>query len=365
MLKRHPWLPLYLSLLITLIIWGAAIFNLTPDDYQQAALESDTLFARLIEPWNHWDTPFYLSIAENWYSPGGAEISFPPVYAILVGALGRILGGAYLPASLLISWVSLAIACALIYDEFQAYTDAESSLRAVKYLLIFPTAFFFFAGYTESIFLVFLVLAMRGARKEIWWQAGMFGLLASMTRFIGIFVAIPFAWIWFQKPLKEKVRIAAWLSPIPIVFLGWIWLTDKLYGLNPISAGLKFWYIKTDWPWVGLFGSIKSLIEEPKFFGNYQYADVLSVFLFMAAVIYAFRKKWIPEALFMGSLMVVFLIKVLEFDLLISTSRYVLVLYPSFLLLAEWGKKKWFDVAWSILSVVYMFQLSIFFFVGK
>ena len=171
--------------------------------------------------------------------------------------------------------------------------------------------------------------------------------------------------MWLKAHHKEKIRIAAWLSPIPIVFFSWIFLTDRLYQLNPISSGLEFWYIKTDWPWVGLIGSIKSLIETPKFFGNYQYADVFSVFLFIIAVIWATRKKWYPEALFMGSLLFIFLVKILEFDLLISTSRYVLVLYPCFLLLAEWGRKKWFDVTWTIVSLLYMFQLSIFFFIGK
>jgi hypothetical protein len=348
-----------------MIIWGTWVYSITPITYQQAAETSDHWLDRYLQPWNHWDTVYYLDIAEDWYQPNRGQVSFPPVYPILIGILGRLLGGGYLSASMIISWVSLAISCALLYQEFQEYTDKSSSLRAVKYFLLWPTAFFLFVGYTESLFMVFLLLAMRGARKGIWWQAGVFGLLASMTRFIGIFVAFPFAWLWLKEPLKEKIRIAAWLSPIPIVFFGWIWITEKLYNLNPISAGLKFWYIKTDWPWVGVIGSIKSIIEDPTFFGNYQYADVFSVFLMIIAIIYSFRKKWVPEALFMASLLTIFLVKILEFDQLISTSRYVLVLYPSFLMLAEWGKNKWFHVIWSMLSLLYMFQLSTIFFFGK
>jgi hypothetical protein len=60
-----------------------------------------------------------------------------------------------------------------------------------------------------------------------------------------------------------------------------------------------------------------------------------------------------------------FLIKVLDSGLLISTSRYVLVLFPGFLMLAEWGKNRWFDRVWSVVSFTAMLFLATFFFVGK
>lgn len=364
-LRRYPWLPIYLAVLVALVILGVLSFSVTPAEYQSANLTSDSWFEKVMEPWSHWDSIYYLNIAENWYQPQSAELSFPPLYSILVGLLGRILGGAYIPAALIISWVSLAVACGLLYQEFQTYTDPESSLRAIKYLLVFPTAFFLFAGYTESLFLVFLLLSWRGARRGIWWQAGLFGLLATMTRFIGIYLAFPYAWMWLQAPKKEKIKFAAWLAPIPVVFFGWIWLTERLYQMTPTESVLKFWYIKTDWPWVGLIGSIKELIANPDFLGNFQYADVASVFLFTAAIIWAARKKWIPEAIFMAVLMLTFLSKILVFDQLISTSRYVMTLFPGFVMLGEWGKRKWFNLSWTVISLLYMFYLSVFYFIGK
>lgn len=365
LLRRYPWLPIYLAILVTLVILGFLAFSVTPEAYQSANLASDSWFDKLMEPWSHWDTQYYLNIAKNWYQPQSAEISFPPVYSILVGLLGRILGGAYIPAALIVSWGSLAVACGLLYREFQGYTDQESSLRAVKYLLVFPTAFFLYAGYTESLFLVFLILSWRGARTGVWWQAGLFGLLATMTRFIGIYLAFPYAWIWFKASNREKVKFAAWLTPIPIIFFGWIWLTERLYQMTPTEAVLKYWYIKTDWPWVGLIGSIKELIRNPIFLGNFQYVDIASVFLFTVAIFWAARKKWIPEAIFMAVLMLTFLSKILVFDQLISTSRYVLVLFPGFVMLGEWGKNKWFNILWTVVSLLYMSYLSVFYFIGK
>jgi len=368
-LQRTPWLLTFLLVLVSMLVWGVISFSGTPADYQESAIaEADYpgWVARVTEPWRHWDTPYYLSIAENWYTPGGPEISFPPLYPILVGLLGRVLGGAYLPAALIISWVSLLGACILLGQTYQNYTDEETAQRAVRYLLIFPTAFFLLAGYTESLFMVFLLLSWRGAKQGIWWQAGVFGLLATMTRFIGVYLLAAYAWMWLKAPRTEKLRIAAWLAPIPLTFLGWFWLTEQLYEISPTTAVLKFWYLETAWPWEGIITSIKVILQHPEFLEKvYVYPDLLSVFLFGWAILWSLKRAWWPEAIFMGVTLASFLVKVLEGGLLISTSRYVLVLFPGFLMLSEWGKNRWFNRVWSVVSFAGMLFLATFFFVGK
>jgi len=368
-IRRYPWLPFYILVLLTLVIWGAIAFSGTPAEYQSSSLLQENTpnwLVRLTEPWRHWDTPYYLRIAEHWYSPGGPELSFPPVYPILVGVLGRVLGGAYLPAALLISWASLFTACILLVQTFQDYTDEPTSQRAVKYLLLFPTAFFLFAGYTESLFLVFCLLSWQGAKKGIWWQAGLFGLLATFTRFIGVYLLVSYAWIWLKAHREQKLQIAAWLAPTPLALIGWFWLTEHFYQLSPSTAVLNFWYLRTAWPWEGIINSLKLVMDRSDIFHKiYIYPDLLAVFFFSGAIVWVAKKAWWPETIFMGVTLGSFLIKVLESGLLISTSRYVLVLFPGFLLLAEWGKNRWFDRLWSVVSFLGMLLLATFFFVGK
>ena len=367
--SKYPWLPVYLMVLVVLLVWGAIAFSGTPAEYQTARQNQETgvgLVAHLTEPWRHWDTPYYLMIAKNWYRPGGPELSFPPLYPVLIGILGRIIGGNYLPAALIISWVSTFAACILLVQTYRDYTDEPTTQRAVKYLLLFPTAFFLFAGYTESLFLVFSLLSWQGAKNGVWWQAGVFGLLASFTRFIGVYLLAAYAWMWLKAPRKQKGTIAAWLAPIPIALVGWFWLTQYYYEISPSTAVLNFWYLQTAWPWEGILNSIRYLVEQPDFFNQvYIYPDVLVVFLFGWAILWAAKRKWWPEAIFMGITLGSYLIKVLESGLLISTSRYVLVLFPGFILLAEWGKNRWFDRLWSVGSFLYMLFLATFFFVGK
>ena len=368
-IRKYPWLTFYILVLLTLLIWGTIAFSGTPAEYQSSSLLQENTpnwLVRLTEPWRHWDTPYYLRIAENWYSPGGPELSFPPVYPILVGVMGRVLGGAYLPAALLISWASLFTACILLVQTFQDYTDEPTAQRAVKYLLLFPTAFFLFAGYTESLFLVFCLLSWQGAKKGIWWQAGVFGTLAAMTRLVGIYLLAAYAWMWLKAPREQKFQIAAWLTPIPLTMIGWFLFTERFYQINPLTAGLRFWYMKTAWPWEGILNGIKYIFGRGDFFSNvYLYPDLLATFIFIWAIVWTAKRGWWPETIFLGITISTYLIKVLETGLLTAVARYVLVLFPGFLLLAEWGKNRWFDRLWSVVSFLGMLLLATFFFVGK
>jgi hypothetical protein len=365
-LSKYPWLPVYLMVLVVLLVWGVISYKLTPVENQYLTLspgESRSWMIRLTEPWRHWDTRHYLNIAENWYTPGGPELTWPPVYPILVGLLGRILGGAYLPAALLISWSSLIAACSLLIKTYQDYTDEPTAQRAVKYLLIFPTAFFLFSGYSESLFLVLLLLSWQGAKKGTWWQAGVFGLLASMTRFNGVCLLVVYAWMWLKAPRRQKVTIAGWLAPIPLTLIGWFWLTEKFYEINPSSAVLKYWHLHTSWPWVGVINGFISVFK--KSFDIYLIQDIFATFIFFAAIVWAVKKGWWSEAVFMGASLTIYLTLTFEgSNILTMTARYVLVLFPGFLLLAELGKHRWFDWTWSVISFLSMLFYATFFFVG-
>lgn len=368
--KQHPWFLTFLLVLVTLLVWGVIAYDETPIQKKYSSLPPGTTpnwIDHLAEPWRHWDTRHYLNIAENWYSTGGPELTWPPVYPIFVGLLGRLLGGAYLPAALLISWISLITACSLLIKTYQDYTDEPTAQRAVKYLLIFPSAFFLFAGYTESLFLVFMLLSWQGAKKGIWSQASIFGLLASLTRFIGFALVISYGWMWLKAPLSQKTRIAAWLLPIPLARLGWYWYTERYYGINPSTAILKFWHLHNDFPWEGVINGIKFLFTSSHFSIQKLYVveDLLATIIFIMAILWAAKKRWWPETIFMATALLRYLILVFEdTSILTMTARYVLILFPGFLLLAELGKNRWFDWLWSGISFLSMLFFATFFFVG-
>src|SRR5260370_18121499 len=67
--------------------------------------------------------------------------------------------------------------------------------RLLLYLCIFPTAFFFFAAYNESLFLLFTASSFLAMRRQQWWLAGILGLFAALTRSAGIFLVIPYLYV--------------------------------------------------------------------------------------------------------------------------------------------------------------------------
>src|SRR5438270_5573881 len=110
--------------------------------------------------WYHWDDEAYVHIAYQGYihTP---DVAFFPLWPLLIHFGGLLLGG-YYPLSYYLAGILLANICfyfALVLLYCLLCEDFEPSLakRALFYLSIYPYALFFFAGYTESLFVLFSV----------------------------------------------------------------------------------------------------------------------------------------------------------------------------------------------------------------
>ena len=57
------------------------------------------------------------------------------------------------------------------------FRSESEARRTILYLMMFPAAFFFFAPYSESLFLLFIVASFWGARRKKWAVAGFAGLV--------------------------------------------------------------------------------------------------------------------------------------------------------------------------------------------
>ncbi len=77
-----------------------------------------------------------------------------------------------------------------------------SARRSLIYLTFAPYALFFFAGYSESLFVLLCIavfLLLRRGKPLDWWLAGFCGFLAALTRSAGMFLAIPFLVAYVQR----------------------------------------------------------------------------------------------------------------------------------------------------------------------
>jgi hypothetical protein len=128
----------------------------------------------------------------------------------------------------------------LFYRLVKEEWGASVADRAVWYLLIFPTALFGSAIYSESLFLLLAVGALYLARKGYWESAAMLGFLAALTRLVGILVApmLLVEW-WMQRRHREPdARPPLWALAVPaavalgtVAYMFYLW---RLFG-NPFA----------------------------------------------------------------------------------------------------------------------------------
>src|SRR3990170_4577240 len=162
---KKEWLPvlglvLLLRMIYSLLGWlvasGPAPEPLaagTVYDFTAPLLSATPLMDKLVNVWWRWDTPYYLSIAAQGYSIE-QTLAFAPLYPIFIRWLHFLAGGDYLLSALLISNLAALAAGLLLYEVacLEGLT-ASAALRSTVSLFLFPTAFFLFAGYAESLFL--------------------------------------------------------------------------------------------------------------------------------------------------------------------------------------------------------------------
>lgn len=107
--------------------------------------------------------------------------------------------------------------------------DEASALRAVWLLSLAPAAFVFVMGYSESLFILLATLTFFTIRRGYWWCAVAFGLLAALSRPIGVLLAVPVlieaARTWRVASAGSRVsRGMAVAAPVAglVGFMSWV-----------------------------------------------------------------------------------------------------------------------------------------------
>ncbi len=316
--------------------------------------------------WYQWDAQWYMSIITDgyqWVQGDQSNVAFFPLYPLTVKGFGWVLGGRYLGAGLILSSAYLFVGMCFLYRLVKDDYGEDTARRAVWLLAIFPTSVFFTTLYTESLFLLNSVAAFYYARKGRWAMAGMWGLLASLTRITGLLLVLPLAWEYLsQKNFSlKKVRPAVlWLSLVPGgIFIYMVYL---FFGFDRPLAFAETQ--ATGWgheltPIVGSFThDLSFLINQSETWVIYELpATALIVVLTLVAV------KKLPGSYTLY--MVMSLLLPLTGGTTKSMSRYLLVVFPMFILLALFSRKRKVLIAISTLSLILLAIATAAFVTGR
>ena len=200
----------------------------------------------IAEPFRHWDGTWYRLVAVEGYAEGGAaKAAFWPLYPWFMELGARITGLAPETIGYLISNVAFLGALIVLYRLIRMDFSAEIARRTLWVLALFPTAFFFTAVYTESLFLLLAAAALLGARRGDWLLAGILGFFAALTRSSGVMLLAPFAVLFIQQHGMSPRRWFPQALPAALPVLGPI-----VFGLSLRANGREFFaFAEEQWQW--------------------------------------------------------------------------------------------------------------------
>jgi hypothetical protein len=293
----------------------------------------------LLDVWGRWDAEHYLAIATQGYH--GKDIAFFPLYPFLTHVLGGFIGD-HLVAGLIISNAAFFIALAYLYALVKLeFRDDTVAYRAIFYIAIFPTAIFFSAVYTESLFLMLTVASVYYARRGNFITAGIFGGLASMTRVEGVLTALPLIYevwrAWRERRGTTLVRGIVGTALVPTGLFAYMFYLYALMG-DPIafSAVQSQWNRHFSAPWTSINNTVQAIFVGPFTGTSVNHVIELAFTLaFLGLMVVALRALRPSYALYFAASLLVPMCT----SSLMSMPRFVLVVFPAFMLLALWGNK--------------------------
>lgn len=159
---------------MSVLMWfGAHRFNLQPDNAynwmtQKEFLNKDFSFENVL---TLWDGRWYVGLAKNGYSfnpDGQSNVAFLPLYPALLRGVNYITNS-YALAGLLINAIALIGAVYGLQRLAKIEKlNLEQGRRAVLFFLLYPTAVFFVAVYTEALFAALAIWFFVCAKEKQW-----------------------------------------------------------------------------------------------------------------------------------------------------------------------------------------------------
>jgi Gpi18-like mannosyltransferase len=315
--------------------------DLSPDPVFRPYLGVAPATHAWLEVWQRWDVLHYQAIATHGYQAFSTALFTPPLYPALMRLASLFLHGNTLLAGLLVS--ALACAAALVaFYQLAIFELGEEKVarRALVYFVLFPTSFFLFAPYTESLFLLGSIAALHALRQKKWLVAGLWAALAAASRLTGALILLPIAWAAWQE-WKQRREYKAWLTvafplltAISFPLYAWLGLGESPWA--PFLAQSARFHGGFTFPGINILAAIRQIFTH-----QYPLPNLLDVTFTLAFVIYAVPVwKELPRlyGVYYLGFLALYLTRIAEIYPLLSMTRYVLALYPAFFVLARQGE---------------------------
>ncbi|HEX4334387.1 MAG TPA: mannosyltransferase family protein [Polyangiaceae bacterium] len=177
-----------------------------------------------------WDAWWYVSVVQDGYvfdAHHASNVAFLPGFPALIALATPLFGSAAL-AGFWLSNAALVAAVVVLWSWVDARAGLAAAERASVLLLLYPFSFFLDAGYSESVYFLWCALALRAADREEPARVALFASLATLTRPMGILLAVASAWGLFRSRRARFVDLLPLCAP-PVAlgaFAVYLWVTQ-------------------------------------------------------------------------------------------------------------------------------------------
>jgi hypothetical protein len=329
----------------------------------------------LVGVWQRWDACWYTKIATFGYEANENSVNFWPLFPLLTALVGLALGtGAVALSGLVVAGIAFVAAIEGLRRLVGRDFGPEIANRTILAISFFPTAFFFFAPFTESLFLALSVWAMVGARERRWLLALVAAFLASLTRIQGLFLMLPLAWeagmAWRESglragrrlgPIDGRLVLSGVAAAAPLAGFGaFLAFSLAVAGKTPLDTQDAWGGRNFHWPWDVAVASWNWAIEQHD---PLQFINLGTLIGFGLAILVGLRR--LPVAYSLVAIPQVALLATrLQPTPLTSTARYLLVVFPVFILLAGVRDRR-LQLAWFAASIMFLTILLLAFETGQ
>ncbi|HEY5628179.1 MAG TPA: hypothetical protein VIR16_01585 [Candidatus Limnocylindrales bacterium] len=379
------WLWLMLRVALGLIAWLLVIRGSAPGPCNSdlvingwktfPPLADHGIAFPLVGVWQHWDACWYSKIATYGYEPGVSGTTFFPLLPFLMSGVAVLTGGSVALAGIVVNAIAFVVALTGLYQLVRNDTDGPTAQRAVLYLAVFPAAFFYLAPFTEALFLAGAVWSIAGARGGRWDVAAIGGLVAGLSRPQGLLLVLPLGWeaaraLYRRWQAREhegrRVRLTD-LGPViatltPAAAYGaFVAYTIIVVGRSYFDAHLTWATTAIQMPWDVANAAIAYS------FSHHDPIPLLGVVgftLFAILALAGLRRVPLSYTLYTLPQLAIMLTQQNVWPLM-STVRYLAVLFPCFVVLALAGRHERLHTGWLVISLSLLGLLSALFVQGS
>jgi Gpi18-like mannosyltransferase len=365
-------LPIYLALHLAFLILTYFATLFTIGNFSTNVLPVHTL----LDSWFRWDSGEFTHIATVGYDAHWTYAFFP-LFPLLEKGVSFLTHDPFI-AGLLISNIAGLGMLIVLYRLVEQDFDAERAYRTALYLAVFPTAFFFAAAYNESLFLFLTLLSFYYMRRANWWLAGLFGFLAALTRSVGVILLLPFCYEYIRQHRfsLRAMRLDALAGVLIPAGLG----VFSLYCYFQFHDALAFSHAQSTWnrqlraPWQPFILALHYIHHNAllSFISIHTVLDLsASVFILLLLVLcfvglWKFSRDHLVYAIYaVGIYIMVISFPTIGIVPLAAYSRYMLEVFPAFIVLAAIGKKRQPNLYYLTLSLTLLSFLLLQFLTGR